>query len=271
VDEGLPMNRALKLMLLFARVSIQNFAAYRMDLFIRPFVSLMHLASELMAIWIIFTNTQNIRGWRWQHMLVIAGVYRIVAGGIRIYIVPNMRMVLDDIRNGGLDFVLLRPVNSQLLVSIREVVIWRVVDLILGFTVAVYGCIKLSGSVPISQLVTFAALLAAAFVIVYSIWLALATLCFWFVRIANIEMIFWNVFEAGKYPIMIYPTSIRWTLTFVIPLAFITTLPAAAFVGETNQLLSAAPLWAAGLAVSSFFLSGWFWRFGLRRYSGASA
>ena len=265
------MKRAFKLMLLYARVSIQNFAAYRMDLFARPFVSLMHLASELLGIWIIFSNTQSIRGWKWQHMLVIAGVYRIVAGGIRIYIVPNMRMVLEDIRSGGLDFVLLRPVNSQLLVSIREVVIWRVVDLLLGFSVALYGCIQLTGQVPVGQIFSFTALLACAFVIVYSIWLALATLCFWFVRIANIEMIFWNVFEAGKYPIMIYPPWLQWSLTFLIPLAFITTLPAAAFVGETNQILSAAPLWAAGLAISSFILSAWFWRFGLRRYSGASA
>lgn len=266
------MRRALSLIALYTRVSVQNFAAYRFDLMIRPFVSAMHLIGELVAVWTIFHNTSNINGWRWQHMLIIVGVYRLVAGGIRMSIVPNMQLVLEEIRDGKLDFVLMRPVNSQFLVSIREFVVWRLTDVILGSSLAMYGCIKLTGHVPLLPVIVFLFTLIAGFIIVYAIWLMLATLCFWFVRIANIEMVFWNVFEAGRFPVVIYPPWVQWLLTFVIPMAFITTIPAAALANDpATGIPTTAPLFAIPLALVMFFAASWFWRFGLRRYSGASA
>ncbi|MFQ5429293.1 MAG: ABC transporter permease [Phycisphaerae bacterium] len=266
------MIRACSLMFLFARVSVQNFAAYRFDFAVRFFVSLVHLFAELIAIWTIFSNTQTLRGWEWQHMLVLVGVFRIIAGGIRISIVPNMHRLLTDIREGTLDFVLLQPVNAQFLVSIREFVFWRIADVILGATAVVWGCVSIQSRVGPGQVLVFIAMLAAGFVIVYSIWLMLATLCFWFVRIQNIEMVFWNVFEAGRFPIVIYRPWIRWTLTFVLPLAFITTFPAGSLFGDPSiGVPPGAPLYAGLIAVVSLLAASRFWRYGLRHYSGASA
>lgn len=270
--------RAWRLMALYAKVSVQNLTAYRFDMSVRLVVSVMHLVSELMMVWTMFHNMQALRGWRWQHMVILVGVFRIIAGGIRIFIVPNMRKVLEDIRTGGLDFVLLRPVPSQFLVSVREIVPYRLVDVVLGGAVAAVGCIKLTGSVPLREVLLFAAMMAAGFMIVYSIWLMLATMCFWFVRIANIEMVFWNVFEAGRFPIVIYRPAVQWTLTFIVPLAFITMYPAAALAGDQDLLGGAVrisfatmPLYAFALAVVMLIVSNRFWRFGLRHYSGASA
>lgn len=263
--------RSFKLAALFARVSIQNVAAYRFDMFMRIVVSIMHMASELLMVLTIFHNTQSLRGWRWQHMLVLIGVYRMVAGGLRISILPNMHKLLEDIQQGTLDFVLLRPINSQLLVSIREIIVYRFVDVLLGGTIATIGCVELHGQVSIPNLLMFVLVIAAAYVIVYSIWLMLATMCFWFVRVQNIEMVFWNVFEAGRYPITIYPDWLRWTLTYILPLAFITMVPAATFIGDQSKMPTAALAWASALAAAMFVVSNRFWRFGLRHYSGASA
>jgi len=258
-------------MRLFMKVSILNFAAYRFDMLIRILVSVMHLVGDLLVVGIIFYNTKDVAGWRWQHMCVVVGVFRIVAGGIRMSIVPNMRRVLEEIMDGTLDFVLLRPVNAQYLVSIREFVVWRIVDVILGAVIAAYGCIQLNGFMPMGALGRFVIMLLAGFIIVYSLWLMLATLCFWFVRIQNIEMVFWNVFEAARFPIVIYPPWVQWTLTYLIPLAFIITVPSAAFTGDATKLQPFHVVVAWIMAVAMFILSGWFWRIGLRRYSGASA
>lgn len=259
-------------MTLFIQVSVQNFTAYRFDLFVRGLTSLIHIGAELLAVWTIFDNTQTLKGWRWQHMLVLVGVYRIIAGGIRISIVPNMRKLLDEIREGTFDFVLLRPVNAQFLVSIREFVIWRLTDVVLGAAAAAYGCYSLIGHVPIIQTLVFILMIAAGFAIVYSVWLMLATLCFWFIRIQNIEMVFWNVFEAGRYPIVIYNPWVRWVLTFIVPLAFITTFPAGSLLNDpTIGVPAKAPYYAVLIAMTLLLISGWFWRFGLKRYSGASA
>ena len=267
------MIRALRLISLFVRVSVQNLAAYRFDLIVRTIMSFVHVAAEIIGVWTIYHNTESIHGWTAWHMLVLVGVFRMVTGGLRLFIVPNMRKLLEDIREGTLDFVLLKPVNSQFLVSIREFVVWRFMDIVLGLGVSFYGCYRLTGHIPIHTTLVFFGVMIAAGIILYSLWLALGTLCFWFVRIDNIEMVFWNMFEAGRYPIVIYPPGVRLTLTYIIPLAFITTIPASALVGdEASRVIgNYAPAIAFGIAAVSFAAATWFFRFGVRRYSGASA
>ncbi|HWL93902.1 MAG TPA: ABC-2 family transporter protein [Phycisphaerae bacterium] len=253
-------------------MSVQNFAAYRFDFFVRLFVSLGHLFGELLAVATVFSNTESLAGWRVEHMLVLVGVFRIVAGGIRMFIVPNMRKVMEDIRSGSFDFLLLAPLDAQFHVSVREFVVWRITDVVLGAALALYGCHKLLGTIPLPQVVLFVFMMIASFTIVYAVWLTLAAVCFWIVRIENIEMIFWNIFEAGRFPIQIYPPWMQWGLTYLIPVAFITTFPAASLLGDPVTGMSPrVPLFASILALAALLLSSWIFRRGLRRYSGASA
>jgi len=105
-------------------------------------------------------------------------------------------------------------------------------------------------------------------VIAYSFWMILATSAFWFVRVENILMIFQSMYEAGRWPVSIYPGWLRVTLTFIVPVAFAVTVPAEALAGKlTWRTLIGAWAFAAGL----FILARLFWRAGIRRYSGASA
>jgi ABC-2 type transport system permease protein len=262
------MRRYLKLIALFARVSVQNDAAYRFEFFMRVVLAVLQLGAELVGLWTIFSNTRSLAGWNVYQVLVLLGVFRLMVGIIGMIIAPNMRLIMEDIRNGTLDFALTKPVNSQFYVSIRQVVAWRVTDLILGMAMAGYGSYHLSSTISAGHVVLFLLLLAAGAVIIYSFWLILATTVFWFTRIANIEMVFWNVFEAGRYPIDIYRPWVRWALTYLMPLAFLITFPAGALVGKTGPgSLLVAVVVAAGMATAASL----FWRFGLRRYSGASA
>ncbi len=262
------MLRYLRLLALFVRVSIQNETAYRLDFFIRLGVAVAQLGGELVALWTIFANTRSLAGWDAWQVIVLLGVYRIMIGIIGTAIAPNMRATMEDVRSGALDFVLLRPVNSQFYASFRQIVVWRTIDVLLGLGLAVVGCAGLRGGLGPLRLAGFLVTLAAGSVITYSVWLALATTTFWFTRLANVEMVFWNVFEAGRYPVDVYPPWMRWLLTFILPLAFLTTVPAATLTGR-----SAGTAMLAALLVAPAALGGAtaFWRFGLRRYRGASA
>jgi ABC-2 type transport system permease protein len=88
------------------------------------------------------------------------------------------------------------------------------------------------------------------------------------VRVENLLEIFRSMYEAGRWPISLYPGWLRFGLTFIVPVAFATTIPAQALTGRLNGLTA---LGAAGLALLLFFLARLIWRLGLRRYSGASA
>ncbi|MFO0974690.1 MAG: ABC-2 family transporter protein [Phycisphaerae bacterium] len=239
-----------------------------MDAIIRAVVALVHVAAELMGLWVLFSNTRSLNGWTVWQTVALLGVFRVMVASIRLFIAPNMRQTMEDIRNGTLDFVLLRPVATLFLASFRRVVMVELFDVLLGLSMTSVAVVKLRGTISVAGLASFVLLVCAGVLICYAIWLSLATLSFWFTRVANIEMIFWNLFEVGRYPVDIYPPMMRRLLTYVIPVAFITTVPAQAACQPI------APLKLLfGLAVGSALLAAAarFWRYGLRHYSGASA
>ena len=110
--------------------------------------------------------------------------------------------------------------------------------------------------------------MAAGCAVVYALWLVLVTLTFWFVRVDNIEQIVWQGFEAARYPIEIYPGWLRGALTYGIPVAFIITIPAQALSGRAGQMPIAV---ACTVGILSLTAATFFWRFGLKHYTGASS
>jgi ABC-2 type transport system permease protein len=262
------MFRYLRLLGLFAKVSVQDDAAYRADFLSHAVMSLVHVGAEVVGLWTIFANTRSLAGWTVFEVVTLVGVFRVMSGVVGLVVAPNMRQIMEDIRDGRLDFALLKPVNSQFYVSARRISMWRTTDVVIGLLMVAVGCAKLHANLSAAALLHFLVMLLAGAVIIYSFWLVLATSAFWFTRISNIEMVFWNVFEAGRYPVTIYPRWIRIALTYVLPLAFLTTFPAGTLVGKLGVPHVAG---AIALAVVSLTAASVFWRVGLRHYSGASA
>ena len=114
----------------------------------------------------------------------------------------------------------------------------------------------------------FIGMMVAGGVIVYSFWLIFASLSFWLVRVENLLEIFQSMYQAGRWPISLYPGWLRFALTFIVPVAFATSVPAEALTG---RLGSSTLLGAVALAILLFSVARLVWRLGLRRYSGASA
>jgi ABC-2 type transport system permease protein len=104
--------------------------------------------------------------------------------------------------------------------------------------------------------------------IVYSFWLILATTSFWFIKVENILIIFQAVYNAGKYPVAIYPSWLKAAMTFLVPVAFAVTVPSEALVGRMSQEVLLGSL---GMATAMFIGARLFWKSGVKHYSGASA
>jgi ABC-2 type transport system permease protein len=262
------MLKYLKLFGLFARVSFQDTAAYRLDFLVHFFLAILHLAAELTAVWTIFSNTQSLAGWGPLEVVALLGVFRIMSGTIGMFISPNMRQMMEEIRTGRLDFAIMKPVNTQFFASTRRMVLWRGTDIVFGLGMVAVAVYLMAAQLSPLQVLNFVIMLGSGITIIYSFWLVLGTMAFWFTRINNIEMVFWNVFEAGRYPVDIYRPWLRWGLTYIVPLAFLTTFPAGTLVGKTEPAGTAIAVLVAAIAL---WLSSQFWRFGLRHYSGASA
>jgi ABC-2 type transport system permease protein len=198
----------------------------------------------------------------------LVGVYILVGGIIGVVIQPSMEEFIESVREGTLDFTLTKPEEAQLLVSIQDVDIWEGLNILLGLGVVGVALERLGENVGWAQAVAFGVMLLAGAAIVYAFWLILATLSFWFLRIENILVIFQSVYEAGRWPVTIYPGWLRFGLTLIVPVAFAVTVPAEALTGRLDWPTALA---AIGLAALLLVVSRVVWRVGLRRYSGASA
>lgn len=261
-------SRYLLALAVFYRTSVQAEMEYRADFFARIVASLLGLLTTVGSLSIAYGYTDNLKGWTFAQALVLLSIYYLMDGLIEMFIGPNMRQITTQVREGTLDFVLLKPMNAQFTASFRTLNIWRAAGALIGLALSVYSVRQLSIATGPAQAVAFAATLAAGLAIIYSFWLFLVTLTFWFVRVDNIEQIVWQAFEAGRYPVEIYPAWLQVGLTYVIPIAFIITVPARALAGRMDGATVALSL---ALGVVAVVLSSLFWKVGLRNYTGASA
>ena len=258
----------LRLLWVYFKLGALNELQYRMNFMVQLVQSLLALGLALGGLGVVFAHTETLGGWRRAEILALLGVYFLVGGVINLVIQPSMERLMEQVRLGTLDFTLTKPADAQLLVSVQQVQIWKLIDLGLGLGVLAVALVQLGAGVGVGAALAFAVTLLAGGAIVYSFWLILATCAFWFVRVENILVIFQSLYEAGRWPVGIYPPWLRYTLTFLVPVAFATTVPAEALTGRLSgsTLLGAIALAAALLAASRRF-----WRVGVRHYSGASA
>jgi ABC-2 type transport system permease protein len=118
------------------------------------------------------------------------------------------------------------------------------------------------------QIGFFVAMLLSGIIIVYALWLVMVSFAFWFVKIDNITELFFAFYEAGRYPVTVYRGAVRALLTFVVPIAFVTTFPASALLGRLDQ---ATAITGFALAIGLFIVSNRFWDFAIKHYSSASS
>ena len=104
------------------------------------------LVTGLVVLALVFGQTANLGGWTQSELLAVMGVHILMGGIIGTAIQPNMERLMGDVRQGTLDFILTKPEDSQVLISVREFRIWRLVDVVIGAVVLVIAIIRIQGS-----------------------------------------------------------------------------------------------------------------------------
>jgi len=260
--------RIFKIFWLFFRVNMMGEFAYRANFVVHVLESALELGTALAGLAVIFSHTSTLGGWRPDELVALVGVYFLVGGLIGFVVQPGMERLTVAVRDGTLDFTLVKPEDSQLLVSVWRTDVWRLTNVVLGAATLAVALVRMGERVGLGQAAAFAAALAAGGVIIYSFWLILATAAFWLVRVENILVIFQSVYEASRWPVSIYPGWLRFALTFLVPVAFATTVPAQALAGKLSwSVLLGAAVFAAVL----FLAARIFWLIGSHHYTGASS
>ncbi|MEC4983800.1 MAG: ABC transporter permease [Oscillatoria sp. PMC 1068.18] len=260
------MSKYFQVLTLFWTTSLAAELEYRLNFLIAALTSIGNLAGSLFGLFIFYGTGYKFQNWSWEEALIVVGIFTFCQGFSATFLVPNLSSIVKQVQQGTLDFVLLKPINSQFWLSTRTLSPWGFPDLIFGFITVLYAGTKLGLEVN-SYLLSLIPL-SFGIIILYSLWFILGSTTIWFVKIENVTQVLRSLIEAGRYPIGAYPVAYRFFFTFVVPIAFLTTVPAEVMLGRTQIN------WVIGsgiLAIALFLISNFFWQFALRFYTSASS
>lgn len=249
-------------------VSALNELQYRVNFFLQLVQSLVALATAIAVVALVFLYTPSLGGWSPWELMVVVGVHTALGGVIRSLIQPSMQLLMEDIREGKLDFALTKPVDAQLVVSLRRITVWPLVDVVVGLGVVVVAAFQAGVDVSVFGVGAFLVGLPLGAVMIYCLWLIITTGAFWIVRMEHVAELFNGLYQAGRWPIGLFPGWLRLVFTVLVPLAFAVTLPSEVLTGRAGLLALGG---AAAFTLVLAAVTRWFWRLGLRNYAGASA
>ncbi|MER3433814.1 MAG: ABC transporter permease [Leptolyngbya sp. ERB_1_1] len=260
------MKRYFQVLQLFWQTAIAAELEYRINFVIAAFTSLGGLVGSLFGLFLFYQTGYTFAGWRWEEALIVVGIFTLLEGFSSTFLAPNLNRIVRHVQEGTLDFVLLKPISSQFWLSGHTISPWGLPDIIFGAIVILYAGSRLNIH-PSAYLISLIPLVFGL-AILYSLWFMLGATSIWFVKIYNVTEVLRGLIEAGRYPMAAYPIAYQFFFTFIVPVAFLTTIPAEAMLGRTEFS------WIIGagfLAIALLFVSRFFWRFALRFYTSASS
>jgi ABC-2 type transport system permease protein len=248
--------------------SLEAELEYQLNAMVELLSVLGNLAGSVFVLGLLAGPQRQIGGWSWEGALLVLGIYTVLDGVSSCVLQPNLSRIVNHVQNGTLDYVLLKPIDSQFWLSTRNLSPWGLPGVVAGLALMAWAMLQQGIKVSAANVLLTGTLLLASMLILYSLWFLLASLSIWFVKIWNATEVLRYVLVAGRYPVQAYPPGLRILFTFVLPVAFLTTVPAQALLGEASWT------WSLGsLAVAAISLLGTrlFWQFALRHYTSASS
>ncbi len=241
---------------------------YQFNIFIEVIAMIASLTGSIFVLSLFFVQGGELGGWTWEEALIIQGIYTCLDGITNTWLRPNLGALVNYVREGTLDFVLLKPIDSQFYLSLRTLSPSGLPEIGLGLFLVFWAISKIGLTINFQTLVLSWVMLFVAILILYSIWFLISATTIWFVKTWNATEVLRAALASGRFPITAYPPTLRILFTVILPVAFLTTVPAEVILGQTSILTLGLGIFFAFFA---FTLSRLFWSFALRYYTSASS
>lgn len=262
------MMRYLRLLAIQFRISAAAAMAYRANFLLQGVMSIPWIALNLLPLIVLYTKRPDNAGWDAPSALIVMGYFTGVHAVIEGLISPSLVDLVERIRTGSFDYVLLKPIDAQAMVSASRYEPWKVFDLAGAIVIVVYAFI-LRGAVPSAADIALGVILFGAGVLAtYALWILCAAASFWVVRLDNLMYLLGAIYDTARWPVHVFPGAWRFIFTFIIPIAIMTTYPAMALLGQLDVQTALA---TAGGALALLVISRLVWRTAIRNYTSASS
>lgn len=232
-------------------------------------VEMFWLGLQLAFIAVIYQHTDRIATWsKWEVVLLIGASHFIQQLYTAIFL-SNVTQVSEHIRTGKLDFMLLLPVNTRFLISLRQVDLGGFVNALSAVGVMAYAARQLDLSFSAAHCAGFLMLTVCGLLVHYSLMLILAATSFWTVRGQGIVWGYFNLFNIARLPDAAFRGAFKVIFTYAIPVLLVANVPTKLLAGKLSSPLEMVLLLA--LSLVCFAVSEAVWRLALRHYTSASS
>jgi len=250
------------------RNSVVREMSFKSNFLLWIVVELLWFGLQLSFIGVIYLHTDHIATWsKWQ-VVMLVGAGHFIQQIFQAFFLTNCVQLSELIRTGRLDFMLLLPMNTRFLISLRQVDLGGFVNASSALAVMAYAARQLHLVPDAAQIAGFLMLCAAGILIHYSLMFLLASVAFWTVRAQGIVWGYYSLFNIARNPDSAFQGFFRAFFTFAIQMLLVVNVPVKLLLnlGSPREML-----WLLGMGVVCFVASELFWRFSMRHYASASA
>lgn len=257
----------LRTLKIFWVTSLASEMEYRVNFVTATISSLGMLVGTVFTVNVLYDKNYQFADWSREESYLVVALFTLMEGVTSSCLSPNLSKIVMHVQRGTLDFILLKPLDAQVQLSTRNLSPWGFPNIVLSVGLMVYAGTKLGLAWHQYLLGIVPALLAV--VILYSLWFMVGTTTVWFTKIWNATEVLRGFLEAGKYPIQAYrQVAVRLFFTYVLPVVFITTVPAEVMLGRRGAWFIVVE---AGIALGLLVVSRAFWKWAMRSYTSASS
>lgn len=235
------------------------------------FAKILHNATWVvffvLILLVVFSQTKEVAGWNQGEAFVLAATC-FVMNAMSTATTMSLMEIPQQVRQGTLDFILTKPINSQFWVSFRRFNFDQFGNFAAGVTMVGLGVVQAGLSPSLLQWTGYVVLVFASLALFYAFNMCLMTVGIWWVRVDNLWVLGESVMQVARFPIDIFGTPIARFLTFIVPLAFLATVPSQQLVVGFDGAMVAMGI---GWAIAALVGCSLFWKFALGSYSSASS
>lgn len=261
------MKRYISLYIRLLSIHISLLFAYRANLF-NEFVATSAWTCLVLSTMVIITQKAKVvAGWTQGELLLLTSGIIIIIGIFEIHFKRSFQVLPDTIYYGNLDNLLLKPVDSQFMVSFSSLKIMAFWRLLIGLFFLGYVLQNFHIQVTFLSSISFFLLLFFGLIVYYSVWFMAATLLIWFPRLSNIMELANSLNHTSRFPPEMYREFNIFIYFALLPYMFIVAVPVKTLLQKTNITEIIILLCCAGIF---FIVSRFFWRYALRYYTSAS-
>lgn len=261
------MKRYIKVYLTLLQLNMSVLLTYRAN-FINSAVSSIGWGTlTYVSIILLTSRVSSVYGWTRNDMIMLTAGYNIVIGAFHLLFSRNFERFSTVINRGLLDSILIKPIDSQFLLSFWIVNYTSAFRVCVGVLVMLYMLFLSHIPLTLGGIIGFILFMVLGVIILYSTWFMFSTIIIWHTTLSNIVGMLYQINTVAAYPQEFYRGVNSYLSVIVLPLALIVAVPVKAM---THKITMIESLQIITLGIIFLFISRRFWKFALRFYTSAS-